>query len=310
LGILGVGKTMLALELVERMIAEGVKVICLDLTNQYANNLPEFFDAAALAEERQELKQIGEEGRDSVEQNVEEGGSINEFQSAVEERLRPFLTANDVGFFRSYNPSTFEVWRQDSKHYKDVASMATLTPTEITRIFSDVVLKICQDLGETDEARVCLVYEEAHSLVPEWSSSVAEGDQAATNGTARAILQGRKFGMGCLLVTQRTANVTKTILKQCNTVFAMRTFDDTGRGFLANYIGAEYADILPTLSERHAVFFGRASNCENPILIRLNDQHDFRHVFRPVHPPPFIPSPAAPPEPPPVADIPDDEIPF
>ena len=36
LGILGVGKSMLAIELVERMIASGIKVICLDLTNQYA----------------------------------------------------------------------------------------------------------------------------------------------------------------------------------------------------------------------------------------------------------------------------------
>jgi DNA helicase HerA-like ATPase len=53
----------------------------------------------------------------------------------------------------------------------------------------------------------------------------------ATAATARAILQGRKYGLGCLLVTQRTANVTKTILNQCNTTFAMRMFDDTGKDF-------------------------------------------------------------------------------
>ena len=193
--------------------------------------------------------------------------------------------------------------------------MATLTATEITRAFADVVLSLVQELGETDQARVCLIFEEAHSLVPEWSSAVAEGDKAATNGTARAILQGRKFGMGCILITQRTANVTKTILNQCNTVFAMRTFDDTGRDFLANYIGGEYADILPGLEERHAVFFGKASSCENPILIRLNDQADFRGTFRLVHPPPVIPPAHAPPLPAPPSplsssDSDDDEIPF
>ncbi len=107
----------------------------------------------------------------------------------------------------------------------------------------------------TDKARVCLVYEEAHSLIPEWNSVAVEGDKAATNGTARAILQGRKYGLGCLLITQRTANVTKTILNQCNTVFAMRTFDDTGKEFLSNYLGGEYAAKLPSLKERHAVFF-------------------------------------------------------
>lgn len=124
----------------------------------------------------------------------------------------------------------------------------------------------------------------------EWSEKkVVEGDKTATSGTARAILQGRKYGLGCLLITQRTANVTKTILNQCNTVFAMRTFDETGKEFLANYIGRDYASSLSAIPERHAVLFGKASSCENPILIRLNDRDDFLQAFRPRHPPATLP---------------------
>ncbi len=115
----------------------------------------------------------------------------------------------------------------------------------------------------------------------------------ATATSARAILQGRKYGLGCLLITQRTANVTKTILNQCNTIFAMRTFDDTGKDFLGNYIGSDYAAVLPSLQPRHAIVFGKASSCENPVLVRLNDQNDFRGQFREAHPP-QIPA-AAPP---------------
>lgn len=95
----------------------------------------------------------------------------------------------------------------------------------------------------TDRGSVCLVYEEAHSLVPEWNSVVAEGDKAATARSARAILQGRKYDFGCILITQRTANVTKTILNQCNTIFA-RTFDDTGKEFSSNYIGKRLCPCL------------------------------------------------------------------
>src|SRR5690606_25431350 len=102
----------------------------------------------------------------------------------------------------------------------------------------------------------------------------------ATALTSRAILQGRKFGMGCLLITQRTANVTKTILNQCNTIFAMRTFDDTGKEFLSNYIGNDYAASLASLQPRHAVFYGKASSCENPVLIKLNDREEFLRIFR------------------------------
>ena len=130
----------------------------------------------------------------------------------------------------------------------------------------------------TGTARVCLVYEEAHSLVPEWNSVASDGDKNATAASARAILQGRKYGLGCLLITQRTANVTKSILNQCNTIFAMRTFDDTGKEFLSNYIGRDYASILPTLQERHAVLFGKASPCDDPVLLRLNDREVFRQL--------------------------------
>jgi hypothetical protein len=141
-------------------------------------------------------------------------------------------------------------------------------------------LDIAQGRGMTDQARICLVFEEAHSIVPEWNSVASEGDRTATATTARAILQGRKYGLGCLLITQRTANVTKTILNQCNTIFAMRTFDDTGKEFLSNYIGGEYADVLPSLEARHAVVFGKASSCENPVLIRLNNRDQFTGAFR------------------------------
>jgi hypothetical protein len=279
LGILGVGKSMLAIELVERMIADNIKIVCIDLTKQYALELSKFFNEQEDAEALRKLQAIGAAGKTKCERNVEEGGSIKSFTDAISIDLKTFIDTDDK-FIKIYNPSHFEVWYQDSKPFQGIASMATLSPTGITQIISDAVLKIMQEKGMTDNARVCLVYEEAHSLIPEWNSTAAEGDRAASNGTARAILQGRKYGLGCLLVTQRTANVTKTILNQCNTIFAMRTFDDTGKGFLANYIGSEHADILPTLQERYAVFFGKASLCENPVLLRLNDRPDFVRIFR------------------------------
>lgn len=81
----------------------------------------------------------------------------------------------------------------------------------------------------------------------------------------------------------------KTILNQCNTIFAMRTFDETGKEFLSNYLGKDHAEMLSSLQERQAVVFGRASSCENPVLIRLNDRDDFLRIFREKYPPPKLP---------------------
>lgn len=291
LGILGIGKSYLAIELVERMIAQGIKVICLDLTNQYSQLLADFLDPAHEETQRLALVQAGQGG--AAHQNQEQGGSHLAFRARVIEQLRAFVDPDEQRRLRVINPAQLEATRQAGGMFNNNANMATLTPTEITAIISDAALTVCQEMGMTDQGRVCLVYEEAHSLVPEWNSVVAEGDKAATARSARAILQGRKYGLGCLVITQRTANVTKTILNQCNTIFAMRTFDDTGKEFLSNYIGGDYAKILPSLEARHAVVFGKASSCENPVLVRLNERGAFVGAFRAIHPVPAMPLPLA-----------------
>lgn len=284
LGILGVGKSYLSIELVERMIAQGIKVLCLDLTNQYEHLLSDFIDIDFEQKRRQELMEAGKGAQPS--KNRELGGSRNQFKKVVLEQMRAFLAPDDDHFLHILNPAQFRVTKQVSfLDRNDEAEMARLTPAEITSIFSDAALFVCQEIGMTDAARLCLVYEEAHTLVPEWNSVATDSDRLATATSARAILQGRKYGLGCLLITQRTANVTKTILNQCNTIFAMRTFDDTGKEFLGNYIGSDYANVLPSLQPRHAVVFGKASSCENPVLVRLNDQDAFRGRFRSANPP-------------------------
>lgn len=293
LGILGVGKSMLAIELLERMMAGGIKVICLDLTNQYANELSDYYDIAHEAQCFERIRQAAQVDLDNVAESPEEGGSRNNLINAFRADLEEFINGNSGRLLKIYNPAQITASRQDRApasvnqggNWARLAPMYSLTPVEVTQIVSEAALQILS-AEMSDYAKVCLVYEEAHSLVPEWNSVVSDGDKHATSGTARAILQGRKFGLGCLLITQRTANVTKTILNQCNTIFAMRTFDETGKEFLSNYLGHNYAHALSTLKERHAVFFGRGSSCENPVLIKLNNRDDFRDSFRAQHPPP------------------------
>ncbi len=125
--------------------------------------------------------------------------------------------------------------------------------------------------GENEPARLCIVFEEAHSIIPEWNQVAIEADRNHVNKTARIILQGRKFGMGSLIVTQRTANVTKTILNQCNTIFALQSFDQTGLDFLKNYMGDEYSHAISTLPPRRAILVGKASPSTRPIILEIGD---------------------------------------
>ncbi|QYK50637.1 MAG: DUF87 domain-containing protein [Anaerolineales bacterium] len=280
LGLLGTGKSFLTFELIERLVEKDVKVFCFDITNQYQNYLGDLCNPKRIRARTNVLRSIGPEGKDAVSQNVEEGGSIINFREAVRKIVRNALDASRPERVFIFNPLDFEVWRQDSKPYKDRASMASLSTVEVTQIFVEEILKQCQELGMLDTARCCIVFEEAHSLIPEWNSAVEPNDSKAANGIAKAILQGRKYGLGCFVVTQRTANVTKSILNQCNTVFALRSFDSTGMDFLKNYIGSDYTSLISTLEERHAIFFGRTSSSKDPILIQLNNRDDFLASFR------------------------------
>lgn len=285
LGVLGSGKSYLCMELVERLATSGIKVVCVDLTDQYQQGLTPYVDSTKEELEISELQSTGPPGRTNVSLNVQEGGSQNQFRSKLREILSEFLTDNSARMVKIINPSDYEVWRQDSRPYQGNASMATLTPAAITSLVSEILLELLQEgqsVSEQDQdARCCLVFEEAHALIPEWSAVTAEGDQSASNATARSILQGRKYGLGCIVVTQRTANVTKSILNQCNTVFALRVFDATGMEFLGNYIGRDYAGLLSTLPDRQAVAYGRALSCSDPMLVQLNDRLSFLSNARP-----------------------------
>ena len=57
-------------------------------------------------------------------------------------------------------------------------------------------------------------------MVPEWNfSGVSDKiSQPLLNSIAQIALQGRKYNVGLLVIAQRTANVSKTILTQCNTI--------------------------------------------------------------------------------------------
>lgn len=277
LGVLGSGKTSLALELIRRMVNDGIKVWIIDITGQYEPALGQLVHLKKQNDADKLIQSEIQPTAKNVQQNKESGGNHSAFAESIKKHINTFLN-DETWRVRIFNPYNYDVTEQTSGAYNNSAGFGGLTVTQITRILSEALLNALKD-KMTEEARLCLVLEEAHSLVPEWNSVAYDGDKNATNGTAKAILQGRKYGFGCLLVTQRTANVTKSILNQCNTIFGLRVFDATGMDFLSNYIGSDYASLLATLPPRHCVAFGRGLNTQNPLIVELNHRDEFNKQF-------------------------------
>lgn len=273
LGILGIGKSCLTFELIQKLVTNtNVKIFCIDLTYQYANELPKYVTPHLVQEDfstavRAEIKSAIKPGNLD---NSNTWGNIKEYRTILDRELDTFI--GGVGRILTINPDWHNVEKANAE-YK-ITHNAPLSAAEKTRIITEQIFIKAKNLGETQEARYLIVFEEAHSLVPEWNSIANEGDKTATNGTAKVILQGRKYGLGSFVVTQRTANISKSILNQCNTIFALRVFDDTGKQFLENYIGSDYSNLLPTLEERHCIAIGKALKLKQPVILELNDMNE------------------------------------
>lgn len=152
--------------------------------------------------------------------------------------------------------------------YEKSQNLPQTTATIIEKVF-DVIKRQPLLPGKVTPAKVCIVLEEAHALIPEFGQGLTKEDQNHVNRSAKSILQGRKYGMGHLIITQRTANITKTILNQCNTIVALRCYDQTGLDFLRNYMGSEFSQALTTLANRSAVIVGKASLSQTPVIFNI-----------------------------------------
>ena len=106
-----------------------------------------------------------------------------------------------------------------------------------------------------------LVCDEAHLYIPARTESSAV-DEAAVHTFERIAKEGRKYGVGLVIVSQRPAEVNRTVLSQCNNYIAMRltNAEDQGvvRRLLPDSLGG-FSDLLPILDIGEALVVGDSS---------------------------------------------------
>lgn len=110
-----------------------------------------------------------------------------------------------------------------------------------------------------------VVMEEAHRYL-----SGAKEDASASEIVKRIAKEGRKYGIGAMVVSQRPAEVDETILSQCGTIFALRLSNPEDRtrvkGALPDNLGG-LVDLLPVLRTGEAIVAGEAARL--PVRCRV-----------------------------------------
>jgi hypothetical protein len=147
-------------------------------------------------------------------------------------------------------------------------------PNEIAGICSAVIaralfsLKVWQTAEEREKGPVLLVCEEAHRYVPNRGEAQYEAAQEAIRRIAK---EGRKYGIGLLLVSQRPSEVEDTVLSQCNSWLVLRITNDSDREHVRSILPDAMAGLTKMLSglrRREAIFVGQAAVLPSRIMIR------------------------------------------
>ena len=100
-----------------------------------------------------------------------------------------------------------------------------------------------------------VVLEEAHAYL-----GVGNRGPAAVSAR-RVVKEGRKYGMGAMIVSQRPSEIDPTILSQCGTLFAMRLSNNTDRSHVTGSASDNLEGLfgmLPTLRTGEAIIVGEA----------------------------------------------------
>lgn len=147
-------------------------------------------------------------------------------------------------------------------------------PNEVAGICSAVIartlfnLKIWQTSEERENDPVLLVCEEAHRYVPNRGEAQYEAAQEAIRRIAK---EGRKYGLGLLLVSQRPSEVEATVLSQCNSWIILRITNDADREHVRAILPDSMAGLTKMLSglrRQEAIFVGQAAILPSRILVR------------------------------------------
>jgi uncharacterized protein len=131
--------------------------------------------------------------------------------------------------------------------------------------------KVWQTREEREKDPVLLVCEEAHRYVPDRGEAQYKEAQEAVRRIAK---EGRKYGLGLMLVSQRPSDVESTVLSQCNSWIILRLTNGSDQDHVRRFLPDSLAGItkmLSALSRREAVFVGEAAALPARIRIRELD---------------------------------------
>lgn len=227
---------------------------------------------------------------DSLLRSVEAAAEILNVSEHVETlliRIRALLTDTRMRpILRSATDTSLEQWLNEyigtDKASNGCVSVIdlSLVPTDVvhvvTAVIARMVFEALQRYVKVDEVALptVLVMEEAHTFIKRYREDVENQDAASVccQVFERIAREGRKFGLGLVLSSQRPSELSPTVLSQCNTFLLHRITNDRDQELVHRLVPDNLKGLLrelPSLPSQSAILLGWAS--ELPVLVKMND---------------------------------------
>ncbi len=261
IGITGSGKSFLAREIINAVKSD-TKIVCVDFNKEFTTTLNPAPINIITEKKALDISQKIDWINNELDKfpNQQDKTQIAKYRSEIKSCLKTEITN-----FLDETTNNIKVFE-----LPDVSNTTGIF--DYTKYFFKVLFETAKERQVAGNAsKICVVLEEAHTIIPEWnfSGSSDKTSQSLVNSIGQIALQGRKYGVGFLVIAQRTANVSKTVLTQCNTVICFQAFDETSFTFLGNYVGKDMVQALPNLKQYHAVVAGKAVKANMPMIVDL-----------------------------------------
>lgn len=146
-----------------------------------------------------------------------------------------------------------------------------ILPLIIGRI-SSLVFTVQQWTKKGNHHPIALLCDEAHLYIPEDTNVNTLSSEKSFERIAK---EGRKYGVGLVIISQRPSEVNKTILSQCNNFIAMRLANAEDQNVIKKLLPdslGNITDVLPVLDQGEALIVGDASLL--PTRIRISEPNN------------------------------------
>lgn len=126
-------------------------------------------------------------------------------------------------------------------------------PSDVVDVVVSVLFRTIFDFAlwnpNRREMPLLLICEEAHRYVPRKEEAAFQPSKRALSRIAK---EGRKYGVGLALVSQRPSELSESILSQCNTLIALRMSNDQDQQIVKRALPDSVRSLVEALSALHS----------------------------------------------------------